>query len=100
MIINFFIFLLKIKKAKNIKQKRIKRAIIMMLYCRYQAFLFDLNLISLPNDDIPQHNAQSLCVYGACATLSYLVCISGVCISGRDQALRPSRLDLRVVLKC
>lgn len=25
----------------------------MMLYCRYQAFLFDLNLVSLPNDDIP-----------------------------------------------
>ena len=69
MIINkffIFFFLLKIKKAKNIKQKRIKRAIIMMLYCRYQA-LFDLNLISLPNDDIRQHNAQ------ACAPVCRLI---------------------------
>ena len=44
----------------------------MMLYCRYQAFLFDLNLISLPTDDIPQHNAQPLC------TASLILCVSCV----------------------
>lgn len=52
----------------------------MMLYCCYQAFLFDLNLISLSNDDIPQHNA--------CMTLTHFVVPCSVSLAGSASAPR------------